>query len=239
MSLATKSCVALSLAAVASLAACSGGEDTIEADGDTAIAAPAGDELPADTDVEATDAAPPVVDTEPVEPPAPAIAPCPDQAGLACSGALIAEVENLSVTPARNRNSYVARMTLKLTNRSGDAVRIAMPGDDISINFDNGAGLAQDAWRNGVISGIQLCRDDVTECFQQRPNDFKTLQPGDSPARINIEVRDEVEGALLASMPSIATGTTTINLFIVDINGNGRREQIAVPNAPVTNQTGG
>ena len=167
--------------------------------------------------------------------------PCPATPGSMCSGPLIVRAENLSLladgAPYSNgARELDARGNLVFENRTGAPVRFAVLRAPTDALFNNGIGLSALSTSGVAITGVFGCGRDGPECFQATPDRFQTLTPGDSPARANISFGGRMDGSLAASLPTVASATITLQLYVVDANNAGRVLNISLPNVPVQNQ---
>lgn len=156
-----------------------------------------------------------------------------------CIGPLVVRAEGLTLQADGSPNNDGARKlaaqgNLVFENRSGSPVRIAILERDPDILFDNGIRLS--AYRRGDISGVFRCERSGPECFQGTPDQFQTLNPGDSPARANVGFSGRMDGSLAASLPQVTSATATLQVYVVDANNVGSVLSVSLPNIAVRNQ---
>lgn len=164
--------------------------------------------------------------------------PCPNAPGSMCIGPLIVRAEGLTLSSEGGAQSDGARYlssrgNLVFENRTSAPVRVAILDMPTDILFDNGIRLR--VADNG-ITGVHVCGRDGAECFQGMPERFQTLAPGDSPARANISFYGRMDGSLAASLPSVSSGTVTLQVYAVGSDNAGSVLNISLPNAQVQNQ---
>lgn len=165
--------------------------------------------------------------------------PCPNAPGSMCIGPLIVRTESLILLADGSANSdgsrrLAARGNLVFENRTSAPVRLAILDLPIDAAFDNGIRLSVN--RFNAVSGVFRCDLEGPECFQGASDRFQTLTSGDSPARATISFNGDMDGSLAASLPSVATATVTLQVYAVGADNSGSVLNISMPNVPVTNQ---
>lgn len=162
-------------------------------------------------------------------------APQSCEAGAYCSGPLV--VRSDSLTFSQDGAGWMTVVgTLTFENRSNQDLRLALMSDEVVMNMDKGARLTQ---RNtDRITGLGHCSREGSECFNQTPDTFTQISPGDSPARVNIVLASNgrPDAALAPSLPEIAGGTLTMSAYTVAADGTRKLHRISLANVPVTNQ---
>ncbi|MCM8557256.1 hypothetical protein [Sphingomicrobium sediminis] len=148
-----------------------------------------------------------------------------------CSGPLVVTANNL-VLSRGDRELYV-RGPATFQNRSNEDIRIVLSNKQADITLDNGS--AASTYR-GDITGMNKCRNSAQECFDADPNQFTTLVPGDSPARINLYMRGNLQTSLIPSLSEVATGTLVLEAYLVEAGRPARRIDITLSGIPIKNQ---
>jgi hypothetical protein len=149
-----------------------------------------------------------------------------------CSGPLVVRADNLVLNRTRaNQIDLVG--TLSFENRSSADVRVALLSGKLVMNTDKGITLEQG---NRYTSGLEVCQNDGSECFDASPDTFRLIAPGDSPAKLNVALRGGLEPPQAPLVPQIETGTLTVEAYTVAADGARQVHRIALANVPISNQ---
>lgn len=166
--------------------------------------------------------------------PAPVAAPVQQscEATSYCSGPLVVKSDILTLSrPRENRIEIVG--TLSFENRSGADLRLALFNDELVINTTKGIKAKQDT---RYTSGLGICRIDGSACFDSKPDTFRLIAPGDSPAKLNVNLKGSFEAPLAPMVSEVESGTLTLNAYTVAADGSRQLHRISLANVPITNQ---
>lgn len=149
-----------------------------------------------------------------------------------CSGPLVVRADNLALNRTSGNEVQLVG-TLSFENRSAADLRVALLSGYLVMNTDKGIRLEQG---NIYTTGLDVCREDGSECFDASPDTFRLIAPGDSPAKLNVALRSNVQAPQAPLVPQIENGTLTVEAYTVAADGSRQVHRIALANAAISNQ---
>ncbi len=149
-----------------------------------------------------------------------------------CSGALVVRSDNLALS--RSSNGLVKVVgTLSFENRSANDLRVALIDRNLVLNTDKGIVAEQ---RGYYTTGLGVCRNEGSECFDSKPDTFRLIAPGDSPAKVNVSLSGSFDASQTPLVSQIETGTLTLEAYSVAADGSRQMHRIALASVPISNQ---
>jgi hypothetical protein len=149
-----------------------------------------------------------------------------------CSGPLVVKSDILTLNRPREGQIEIVG-TLSFENRSGSDVRLALLDEQLVLNTTKGISAVQ---RGYYTAGLGVCRDEGSACFDSKPDTFRLIAPGDSPAKLNVNLTGSFEAPLAPMVAQVETGTLTLNAYAVAADGARQLHRISLANVPITNQ---
>ncbi|MWV27738.1 hypothetical protein [Aurantiacibacter rhizosphaerae] len=155
---------------------------------------------------------------------------CPENAF--CEGPLVVRADTLNLVPTGSTNASL-NGTFSVENRSNEDLRVVLMDEYAVASLENGVNATSNPYRP---SGLEECRQSGPDCFAANPGSFRTLAPGDSPAKVTASMRANFDAQMMPSMRDISSATVNFQLFSVSAAGDQRLHQVSLAGIPFQNQ---
>ena len=155
---------------------------------------------------------------------------CPDNAF--CEGPIVVRPDTVNLVPQYDTRVQLSG-TYSIENRSDSDLRVVLMQNYITASLENGVNGQQSAQN---ASGLELCRGSGADCFASEPSSFRSLSPGDSPAKVTVSVPLNFEAQMMPSVRDASTGSVDFQVYSVSASGEQRLHQVSLSNFPFRNQ---
>lgn len=177
-------------------------------------------------------------------PPTPKVAlpACEAKEPSVCAGPLIGNVENVTLqwrgkVLSDGDREIQGTAALTIASRVPEQLQVALINQDILLVYSNGTTLRLNHLDDENVSGLSFCGFGGEACVNENIGVFSSIQPGDSPIRVDMKFFGRISKEEVPSLAKANTASLSVKLWVVHTDPAGNQQTVSIGGIPVTNST--